>query len=548
MAGYPPPSPPPGPPYGYDWKYQRRMMKDQMRAQRDMARAQREAYQYQLRGMRRGSIVGPILIVAVGIAFLLVQTGRLPRYALWSWYGHWWPLLIVAAGAILLIEWAFDQNARRNQQAPYSRRGVGGGFITLLIMLAVVGIGFRSFTEADHGWFTHGLGLNPENIDEFLGNKHESDQVLQQAFPINSSLNVTNPRGDITVSGTSDDNQIHITLHKQIFSRSDSDADSKAQKLSPEISASGNIVSLSLPTLEGAHGDLIITVPAITPVTVTANHGDVHINAVKASVNVTANHGDVELSGITGSIITHINNDGSSFSAHSVTGPVNVEGHAHDLTVSDINGPIAFSGELFGTTHVEHIRGSVRFHTSRTDFQLARVDGQVDISPEEELTADAALGPVILTTRSRNITLERMAGDLTVTNSNGSINLTVAAPLGNVTVQNRHGDINLTVPEQASFSVQANTTNGDLDNDLSLPTEGNDTHKTFAGTLGKGGPLIRLTTSEGDISLKKGNLPPLPPLPPVPSISMGAAGVSITGSDGASIVVNKDGVSINKKH
>ncbi len=65
MANYPPPYPPPGapggPPYGNDWKYQRRMLKDQARAQRDMIRAQRDAYRYQARSLRRSSILGPLV-------------------------------------------------------------------------------------------------------------------------------------------------------------------------------------------------------------------------------------------------------------------------------------------------------------------------------------------------------------------------------------------------------------------------------------------------------------------------------------------------------
>ena len=547
MAGYPPSYPPPQPPYGNDWKYQRRMMKDQARIQRDIMRAQREAYRNQLRGMRRGSIVGPILVIAVGIVFLLVQTGRLHGYDLMSWYGRWWPIILVGVGAVLLIEWAFDQHVHSTQQPPYYRRRVGSGVITLLVILTIAGFSSRGFSEHDRGFFAHGFGINPDNLDEFLGDKHESDQTLDQAFPANASLNLTNPRGDVTVSGTSDDSQLHITLHKQVFSRSDADADSKAQQLSPQIATAGNIVNLSLPALEGARADLIVTLPPTTSVTVTANHGDVHVNAVKAAVNVTANHGDVEFSGITGAVSTHINNGGSSFSAHSITGAVNVAGHGHDLTASDINGTVSFSGELFGTTHLEHIRDSVKFHTSRTDFQLARVDGDVDISPQDELSADAVLGPIVLTTRSRNINLERISGDLTVTNSNGSVDLTLAAPVGNVTVENRHGDINLTVPEQGNFTVHAQSTNGELNNEFSFPTQGSDTHKYFDGTAGKGGPSVHLTTSEGDISLKKGDLPPLPPLPPAPPISMESHGVTISDTDGTRVEVNKHGVHINSK-
>jgi DUF4097 and DUF4098 domain-containing protein YvlB len=543
MSGYPPPYPPPGPPPGHDWKYQRRILKEQARAQRDVIRAQREAYRYQYRSMRRGSIVGPLLVVALGIVFLLVQTGRLRSFSLWSWYGRWWPLLLVGVGVVLLVEWAFDRAAQRDGNVPYVRHGIGGGVIVLLIFMAITGAIWGGFTNLHRDFFNHGFNFNPDDIDTFFGDKHESDQTFDQAFPANSALNVTNPRGDVTVSGTSDDNQIHIALHKQVYTRSDSEADNRAKELSPHIDTSpngsfGSTLNINVPSLEGTHADLVITVPATAPVTVTANHGDVHVNSVKAPVTVTANHGDIELSAITGAVNARINNGSSSFAAHSVTGMVSLTGHGRDVTLSDIDGSVNLNGEFFGDTHLERIRNTVKFHTSRTDFQLARLDGEVEISPNSDLSGSQALGPVTLTTRSRNISLEHVAGDLSVSNSNGSVDVVTAPPLGNVTVENRNGSVSVTVPEQAAFTVQAQTRNGDAENDFSLPTQEENNRKNFGGTVGKGGSLIRINTSEGDIALRKANLAPLPPLPPMPPP------ISITSPDGSSVIVNKDGTRI----
>src|SRR5271168_3797791 len=104
MANYPPPYPPPGapggPPYGNDWKYQRRMLKDQARAQRDMFRAQRDAYRYRARSLRRSSILGPLVLISIGVIFLLIQTGHLQGYRFWEWYSRFWPFLLVGAGVI----------------------------------------------------------------------------------------------------------------------------------------------------------------------------------------------------------------------------------------------------------------------------------------------------------------------------------------------------------------------------------------------------------------------------------------------------------------
>ena len=522
MANYPPPYPPPGapsgPPYGNDWKYQRRMLKEQMRAQRDMVRAQRDAYRYQARSMRRSSILGPLVLITLGVLFLLVQTGRLQGHYLWDWYARYWPFLLVGAGVILLLEWAYDQYAQSDSTHPPYRRRVGGGVVTLLILLAVTGVIFSGIRSGGSSKLFPDLNLNQDNWDEFMGDKHESDQTIVQAFPAGASLNVDNPRGDVTITGTSDDNQIHVAVHKDVYSRSDSDADSKAQRLTPVLNTNGNTVTLNVPTVESTRADLTITLPANVSPVVNANHGDIKISSIKGPVRVTANHGDVEISAITGDVNARINNGNNDFSAHSVTGQVNLEGRAHDTTFSDLSGPVSIRGDFFGDTHCEHIRGPFRFHTSRTDLQLSRLDGDIEIGNNAELNASNAVGPVTLTTYSRNITLDRIAGDIFVTNRNGSVDVTSAPPLSSVTIENRNGSVSVTVPEEATFAYQLDASNGDIQsefNQIKIP-DGGLQKKTVSGTVGSGGPLIRITTSQGDVAIKKGSIQPLPPTPPAP--------------------------------
>jgi len=244
-------------------------------------------------------------------------------------------------------------------------------------------------------------------------------------------------------------------------------------------------------------------------------------------------------------------------SVHSVTGPVMVQGRARDVSFSEITGPATMDGEFFGTTHLQHITSNIRFHTSRTDLRLARLDGEVEISPNADLSADQAVGPLALATRNRNITLDRVSGDVSVTNRNGSVDVTSAPPLGNLTVENRNGSVTLTLPEHAGFTVQADTTNGDLENDFNISQTGNDdsNRKSYAGTVGKGGPLVRVTTSQGDINLKKASVAPLPPAPPPPpkvsihtedsSVDIGKEGLNISSPDGTAVIIDKNGLRIN---
>ncbi len=518
MASYPPPPPPPPPP-GYDPQAQRRYQRDQfraqMRAQRDALRAQRQQIRYQMRGMRRGSVLGPLLLIAIGVLFLLIESGRLDHQRFWEWYGHWWPMLLVAAGIVLLAEWTFDQFHLRDPERPPYRRSAGFGVFLLLFFLVLAGVIGHHITDGVR-WDNGGWHIDPENLDEFFGDKHESDQTMDLAFPAGGSVAVVNPRGDVTIDGTSDDGRIHIAEHKQVYAHSDPDADSKAQQLSPAVAREGAAVSINIAALDGASADLVLTVPAAAAIRVNANRGDIHVASIKAPVAVTANHGEIELSAITGAASAHINNGGSSISAHSMGSGISIEGHASDVRLSEIAGAVSITGEFFGTTHLEHISGSVHLHTSRTDLQIARLDGEVESVPNEDLMVDQAVGPFALTTSNRNISLDRIAGDVAVTDRNGTIELTAAPPLGAITLQDRNGSVKLVLPEHAGFSVQANTSNGNIDTDFPLSIQGSENHKSVNGTVGAGGPLLRITTTNSDISIDKGTVLPLPPLPPAP--------------------------------
>ena len=517
MASYPPPPPPPPP--GYDpqaqRRYQREQFRAQMRAQRDAIRAQSYQIRAQMRGMRRGSVLGPLLLIAVGVLFLLVETSRLNLSRFWEWYGHWWPMLLVAAGIVLLAEWTFDQVHLRDPERPPYRRSVGFGVIIMLFFLVLAGVIGHHITAGER-WDNGGWHFDQENLDEFFGDKHESDQTLDLAFPAGGSVAVVNPRGDVTIDGTSDDGRIHIAEHKQVYARSDPDADSKARQLSPAVAREGTAVSINIAAMDGASADLVLTVPAAAAIQVNANRGDIHVASIKAPVAVTANHGDIELFAITGPATAHINSGGSSISAHSMGSGIAIEGHASDVTLSEIAGAVSITGEFFGTTHLEHINGSIHLHTSRTDLQIARLDGEVESVPNEDLMVDQAVGPFALTTSNRNIRLDRIAGDVAVTDRNGTIELTAAPPLGAITLEDRNGSVKLILPEHAGFSVQANTSNGNIDTDFPLSIQGSENHKSVNGTVGAGGSLLRITTTNSDISIDQGTVLPLPPLPPAP--------------------------------
>ena len=514
MASYPPPyTPPPG----WDPRAQRAAAREQARAYRQQVRQMRFA----ARSARRSSILAPLLLIGVGVVFLLIEWGKLSRQSVFQWYGHWWPMLFLAAGLVVLAEWGWDQYHLRDGSVPQYRRSIGGGAFILLLILGLVGFASRDFWQRmSGGGLYRAFHMNADDMDQFLGDKHESDQVMALAFAHGGSLEISNPRGDIVVSGTSDDGQVHVAVHKQVYTRSDAEAERRASDLSPTTANAGTVTTISIPSVQGGRADLTLTVPADAGLTVTADNGEIRVSAMKAPVSVTANRGDVDLSALTGPATAHMNSGNSSLAAHSLSGGIDIAGHAQDLTISDVSGPATIMGEFFGTTHLEHINGAIHFRTSRTELQLTRLDGEIEVSPHMNLTVDQAMGPFILTTSNRNLTLDRIAGPISITDRNGSIDLTAAPSIGVITVANRNGSVRTTLPDNAAFSVQAATTDGDISTDFPLTTQGNGNHRQLDGNVGTGGPLIHIVTTNGDISLSKGDVAPLPTAPPpLPKLS-----------------------------
>jgi hypothetical protein len=207
-----------------------------------------------------------------------------------------------------------------------------------------------------------------------------------------------------------------------------------------------------------------------------------------------------------------MNNTRAAFAAHNMGGSITIQGRANDLTLADVAGQVNLDGQFFGPTHLEHIAGSAHFHTSRTDLQLGRVQGQVDIN-NSGITADEVLGPVVLRTSYRSITLDRIAGDVAVANRNGTVGLLAGPALGNISIENRNGAVNVTIPPKASFVVDARTSDGEFNTDFNLSASGSGRTRILTGTVGAGGPLLRIATSNGDISIRKADVTPSLPTP-----------------------------------
>lgn len=502
---YPPPNPGQYPPQNPSQDPLRRQVREYARAQRDQAKAQRQYWRAYWRAGRRASITGPIVLLAIGIIALLVEMGRLNGYAIWNWYVQWWPLLLIAVGLISLAEYFLDRND------PYAGRRAGGGFVFLIFLLLFLGWGAHGARR-----WGHQLGMNDNDFWMMFGEEHDNDVQMDQAAAANGTVNVQDPRGDVTVT-PSTDGQIHLRAHEVVHTSSDKDAQREFDEVRPRMTGSGSNSTIEVPGRNGTAVDLTLEVPEGSYLRVNAGHGDVSVEGLKNNTDVTDGQGDVKLDGISGDVHAHMS-DGD-FSAHAIGGQVFVNGHADDVTLSEVKGQAVLDGEFFGDTHLEQMGSSIHFHSTRTQIDLPKLDGDLTLD-SDDLTANETGGPARIVTRSKNIELTQASGDVHIENSDGDVNLTAAAPLGNLEIMNKTGGVTLTVPENANFSVTANTTDDDdLETDFPLDVTTNGDRKQVTGTVGHGGVKLDLSTTHGNLELRKGSAEvasPRPPEPPEP--------------------------------
>lgn len=479
------------------------------KARRDQMRAQRQYWRAYWRGGRRPSITGPIVLLTAGVIALLVETGRLNGYRVWDWYLQWWPLLLIAVGLIALLEYFLDRGD------PYAGRRAGGGFGVLILLLVFFGWAAKSA----HWLRPMGqqLGMNGNDLLFTFGDEHYKDVQMTQAMAASGTVNVQNPRGDVTVT-PSTDGQVHVQAHEIVHTWSDKDVQKAFDAIQPQISPAGSGVVVSVPGHSGASVDLTLAVPASSFLTVNVEHGDVSVEGLKNNADVTDGQGDVKFDGMGGDVHAHMQ-DGD-FSAHAINGQVVVNGQGGDVTLSEIHGQAVIDGEFFGDTHLEQMDGPVHFHSARTSIDVPKLGGDLTLD-SDDLTANQLNGPTRIVTRSKDIELTQAAGDLHIEDQDGDVNVTAAAPLGNVEILNHTGDLMLTVPANAGFSVTASTTqDSDLETDFPLEVRTSGNEKQLAGTIGQGGVKLDLSTTHGDLKLHKGGAemapltPPAPPAPP----------------------------------
>ncbi len=468
----------------------------------------------------RRSFAGPIILILIGLLFLMKNLGF--RFPLWHWFGHWWPLLLILWGVIILVE-----NVTSTSMG-YRTRRLGAGGVLLMVLLVILGVSAHYTSDSNYNWD----GLRDQlQMDDDLGGMFGTaftfEDTLEQSFPANAALRIVCDRGALNIT-PSEDGIIRVAVHKKLYAQNQSDANKYNQGSKPQIESTGSTVVLNANT-DGAgdhsvQTDMDIQVPPGTALDIASKRGDVTVNNRKADVKVSLQHGDVDLTEITGS--AKISLEKGSIRAAQITGDVDVTGHVDNVSIDEVGGAARLNGDFYEDIRLSKIAKGVVFKTSRSDMEIASVPGDIEIASDQVRGTDL-MGPSRVSTGSKDIHLEDVSGDLQVQSTNGDVEVTTGgkeagklsvdtqhgdvaltlaakAPPDKVNVVTQHGDVTLTVPSNQGFQITAGTGKGDITSDFgTIRIDKNNDASHANGTVGNGVSKLQVNTDTGDIKIVK---------------------------------------------
>ena len=180
-----------------------------------------------------------------------------------------------------------------------------------------------------------------------------------------------------------------------------------------------------------------------------------------------------------------------------------------------------------GSVRLFDADGSARIKTSNGTVRAQNLKGTLDVQTSNgSIEVLQIAGPVTLRTSNGRVRAEDVRGAIEATTSNGSINvkLTETEPGRTIRLETSNGGVDLTLPRNVRNDVRvvtsnsgitvhapadlnarlsARTSNASITSDLDVSRQGEKVKGRLEGTIGSGGSLLDLHTSNGSIRLLK---------------------------------------------
>ncbi|HYW48274.1 MAG TPA: DUF4097 family beta strand repeat-containing protein [Bryobacteraceae bacterium] len=453
--------------------------------------------------MRRRSLAAPLLLLMIGAFFLWRNLH--PEAPIFDIVSQYWPFLLIGWGVLRLVE-----------VVAFRSRGysfVTGGEVALVVLICIAGMGL--WEARQHGMRFYGGSL------EVFGEQFDYPVSAQGSAAGMTRVTFENPRGNIKVTGA-DTTEVSVTGHKVIRAWNRQDGDRANGNTPVEIVPQGDRLLIRsnqdrIPDNQRISDDLEVTLPRGVTVEARGRSGDCEITDITGDVELASDRADVRLARIGGNVRLEIGRS-DLIRATDVKGKLDFQGsRGSDLELENVAGQTTINGSFMGSLEFKNLAKPLQFEGARnTELHAEAVPGRISMDLGQ-VSATNIVGPVRLTSGSRDVKLEQFTQSLEIEVQRGDIELQPGRlPLSAIEVRSGTGRIDLVIPDKSTFDLEATAERGEVVNDYgpSIQSETEGRTATLKGKVGEG-PSIRLTANRGSVSVRKeGTEPSVIPPPP----------------------------------
>lgn len=477
--------------------------------------------------MRRASIVGPIILIVIGLLFLL--RNFIPGLQLLDLVSQYWPYGLIAWGMLRLVEvLVWNQKGQLT-----ARQGVTGGEWVMVVFICLVGSSIFWGIKQRNVWGNR-ISLGAW---ELMGEAYD--------YPVNGTLAagktprilIDNARGNTRITGIESE-EVRVTGTKTIraMSREDADRDDKRSDFQLVKEGDTIIVRTNLDRVSSGpqmRANLEIQVPKGARVETKGRYGDIDLENVGGDVEISSENAGVRLNNVGGNVRADLRRS-DIIRATNVKGNVEVKGRGDDVEIESIGGTVSVNGSYSGDLTFRQIARQLRFEGPSTNLRVEKVAGTLRFAGGA-MTGSDVTGPLVLRAKSKDVELSGFTDTIDVDVERGDITLRPSGTaFGKMEAKTNAGEIELILPTAARFELAAKTRRGEIENDYGSPLlkKSEERGGTLSGNVG-GGPRLQLETDRGEIRVRKSDdrfvtsdtpkpaeaipaVPPAPPIPPIP--------------------------------
>jgi len=449
--------------------------------------------------MRRASIVGPLLLIAIGALFL--ARNIFPDLPMLDFLARYWPLLLVAWGVLRLLEilfWAMTSK-------PLPVHGISGGEWTLVIFLCLFGMSLHA-ARGLTTWLPR-AGIEWGGLEVF-GQSYEYPFSGESKTGPMPRVVIEAFRGSARIVGA-DENTVKVTGRSTIRAIDQAMADRTHVDSDVEVSGDANQVVIRPHQYAIGNGNrsvsatMDIIVPRGAMVIARGRDGDFDVSGVNGAVEINSSNSSIRMENLGGEVRLDVSGS-DIIRGVNLRGSVSIKGRGSDLDLEQVAGQVTVGGTYTGLVQFRELKQPLHWVGPQTEITAQGLPGELRMTLGD-IRASNITGPVRIQSQTKDMELNGFTDSLDLSVNRGNLTLapgTQTPARMNVRVQS--GDVELALMQGARFALNAETRRGEAVNDYGDQLKQDSDNHGAKIRGGTGGAPIDISVNRGRLIVRSG--------------------------------------------